>query len=838
MDRKAKILWLWLPCVAGALAALCLRFLLVSDFSSLPLAARNIDRAQIAQLSKDSVNIANYLMIDSILSIVQSYYVDVERVSPKNILDTVVSSLKERTHMIVDVDKEKRLLHLTDGAKKQSFSLDDPTDYANLVDIITRIAQFIDGKPTGGNDNQKLTEVSPGAIEIVNYILESLDAHSSLLDREIYRELKQGTEGSFGGLGILVGTHESSLTIIRPIAGSPAEKANLKRHDKILDIDGVDTFGQSLDELVEYMRGEPGTEVKLSVLRPGQYAPQTVQLSRRVINVNSVESSLHAVDSNGFLLNLKIDNFSARTTREILTAVNGTISKIGKKLKGISIDLRSNPGGLLDQAVEVADLFLDDGVIVSTRGRRTEVENAGRNYAQLDLPVFVFIDKDSASASEIVAGALQDHDRAIVIGEPSFGKGSVQTVFELPAERALKLTIARYYTPSGRAIQNVGIYPDVWLQPVVQRHANVNLFGRSRYRNEEFLAHRLESRTQSPVNTPVLLTPFRAFHLVDEKTEDAFSDFKAVDVDIQAAKIILNKISQHYTMPIEEGMNHASHWIALASGELSEFLQTHNTKVKGWMDTTFGLDWSESPHLKPTPVLSFRISKTNLQAYKGSNMQIPWRLTNAGRQDSNQISVFLRSDVDQISTKEILVGKINTKEAKTGVFQVRIPENIGIENVNFTVGVTLGAMPLAKQSWHFSVPVADKDRPKLDFDYDLVNESKENDGALEPGENAKIKVYIRNTGKVSSQPIDLQFRSLSGRQMSLAAGSTKIDPIEPGDEAVRLIDVTAAPLVVNEILKLGMVVQSSNLTQPIEKALTIRSFRSKRLSDKTAPVAH
>lgn len=302
-------------------------------------------------------------------------------------------------------------------------------------------------------DDAKLIE---GAI---NGMLASLDPHSGYLDARDFTSLKTQTDGEYGGLGLSVTMEDDIVKVIAAMADTPADRAGIKAGDYITHIDGELIFGLSLDEAVDKMRGKPGTKIDVKVVREGRDKPIDVTMTREIIDLKPVKWEVK--DDVGVL---SIASFSADVTGDLSAAMTAVEKSLGHRPRGYILDLRSNPGGLLDEAVGVSDLFLERGEIVSQRGRRKgDIE---RYFAEpgdraKDLPVIVLIDAGSASASEIVAGALQDQHRAVVMGERSFGKGSVQTVLTLTDTTALRLTTARYYTPSGRSVQEGGIEPDI-----------------------------------------------------------------------------------------------------------------------------------------------------------------------------------------------------------------------------------------------------------------------------------------------------------------------------------------------------------------------------------------
>src|SRR5687768_717142 len=318
-------------------------------------------------------------------------------------------------------------------------------------DVFERVRADYVEKP----DDSKLVETA------INGMLAGLDPHSSYMDSKSFRDMQVQTRGEFGGLGIEVTMEDGLVKVVAPIDETPAAKAGVMANDIITHLDDEAVQGLTLNQAVEKMRGAVNTKIRLKIMRKGQDKPVEVSITRDVIRVRSVRSRQEGDD----VAYIRVTQFNEQTTEGVKKAITDLSAQMGDKLKGYVVDMRNNPGGLLDQAISVSDAFLERGEIVSTRGRNAE-ETQRFNARAGDLtkgkPIIVLINGGSASASEIVAGALQDHKRATVIGTRSFGKGSVQTIIPLGASNgALRLTTARYYTPSGKSIQAKGISPDI-----------------------------------------------------------------------------------------------------------------------------------------------------------------------------------------------------------------------------------------------------------------------------------------------------------------------------------------------------------------------------------------
>ncbi|WP_018388175.1 S41 family peptidase [Ancylobacter sp. FA202] len=366
-------------------------------------------------------------------------------------------------------------------------------------DVFERVRADYVEKP----EDAKLVEAA------INGMLTSLDPHSTYMDAKDFRDMQVQTRGQFGGLGIEVTMEDGLVKVVAPIDETPAAKAGVQAGDLIAKLDGEEVKGMTLNQAVDKMRGAVNTPIKLTIVRKGADKPIELSITRDIINIKSVRSRVENNDI-GYI---RITSFSEQTGEGLKKAVADLTQQIGEdKLKGFIIDLRNNPGGLLDQAIDVSDTFLDRGEIVSTRGRdpeQTERRNARPGDLAKGKPIIVLVNGGSASASEIVAGALQDHKRATVLGSLSFGKGSVQTVIPVSGNAAIKLTTARYYTPSGRSIQAKGIQPDIELVQDVPQDVKekAEAAGVETTRGEASLKGHLKNGEDEQTGSPAYVPP-------------------------------------------------------------------------------------------------------------------------------------------------------------------------------------------------------------------------------------------------------------------------------------------------------------------------------------------
>lgn len=365
-------------------------------------------------------------------------------------------------------------------------------------------------------------------------MMSNLDAHSSYLNEKSFDNMKVQTSGEFGGLGITVGMKDGALTVIAPIEGTPADKAGMQSGDIILKIDEKSTLNMSIDDAVAIMRGKPKTPITLTIVRKNEPEPLVIDIIRDIIKIQSVYAKQIGKD----ILYVRVTSFDQKVVKDVRKEIK---KHLGHD-KGIILDLRNNPGGLLDQAVGLVDLFVDKGAIVSQKGRDKEENksySASSSKTITDMPMVILVNGGSASASEIVSGALQDHKRAIIVGENTFGKGSVQVILPITEKDAIKLTIARYYLPSGRTIQAVGVTPDIIVHPgeftsrdngfsLKEADLKKHLQSELDKVNGNGKEHNTTAAQTKPVDDKSIITPAQL--LKDNQLKDAVNILKALTI--------------------------------------------------------------------------------------------------------------------------------------------------------------------------------------------------------------------------------------------------------------------------------------------------------------------
>ncbi len=747
-------------------------------------------------------------VVNETLRIIREKYVDPKRVKPREMLLSALNYVQREVAQIIVLHEEgAATVKVRVDTQEKEFRVDNVQGPWDVSARLREIFAFM-------QDNLRGTEVDLREIEYAacNGMLHTLDPHSVLLSPDAYKDMNMSTTGQFGGLGIVISLRDQQLTVINPMPGTPASRAGLKRYDRIQKIDSEATLNMGLNEAVNHLRGAPQSKVTIWVHRDGSDGWGGVhpfELQRELIHVASVEHKL--LDGNiGYV---RIKQFIASSpTQGTATELDKALDEMRANgpLKGLVIDLRGNPGGLLDQAVKVADKFLVSGPIVATVGNSEgrDEKSAHSQDTEPNYPITMLVSGSSASASEIVAGAMKNHDRAVIIGETTFGKGSVQLVFnDLPDKAALKLTIAQYLTePGDISIQGTGITPDIELDPMTVDNLEMNLAVDGSGIKERDLSRSLSNaRAHEGVRPSEVLR----YDLSQKERQDLRErggdpdDNFTMDFPIKFAHDVAAHVPQgtrpdqvRAAKPLVESTRAAE--LAKVAAELGKM----------------SIDWSDVPASDPAvttaPPLDVKIEtdRASNEVTAGDPMNIKATVTNKGSVTLYRLFATTKSDNGMFDNKELVIGKLEPGKSKTvtaplgwcdveghkigstAVLPKDAPRVCKIPKDALTRadGIKLH-FEEARTALTFPEPdarVTTKalERPTFSYSYQLVDNRKGNgDGRLQRGEEMTMYVTVKNTGKGRSFDAQANLHNMSGPGILLRDGRfIDVSNMNPGDE--------------------------------------------------------
>ncbi len=747
----------------------------------------------------ENYDLTELVAVNETLKKIRSKYVDPERVKPRQMFLSALNQVqREVAQVIVLHDETSPHVRVRVDTEEKEFRVDNvqgPWDVsARLRQVFAFLQEHLRGTEV------KLQEVEYAAC---NGMLQTLDPHSVFLSPEAFREMNLSTSGHFGGLGIVISIRDQMLTVMRPMPGTPAYRSGLKRLDRILKINNESTMNMPLDDAVARLRGKPGSEVTVWIRRdgPGGWTgSRPFKLVREVIQIRSVDAEKLQAGI-GYV---RLQQFQASTSDELNEALDN-FAKDGP-LEGLVLDLRSNPGGLLDQAAKVTDTFLRRGTIVATVGgaEGRDEKRAQAAGTQPDYPIVVLVDGSSASASEIVSGALKNHDRAVVIGSTTFGKGSVQLVFSRIAHgAALKLTVAQYLTPGDISIQGVGVTPDIELDSMTADTLEMDLF-RSEHRfSERELRRSLTNNAIRNTDRPWLTL---RYNLPEEERAEirelgAVRDEFQLDFPIRFARDLVARLPQGKRR-IEQ-LEAASDFI---EKEQEAQLAEVSKDLKG-----LGIDWTEPPE-GYAPEMKAEELAVQLQSDReghavtaGQSLKLDVTVTNNSAETVYQLRARTESDAPYYDERELLFGKIEPGQSKTASVpfgfcriegrkagsskpvptdaprECSIPKDAvtrqDVVKIQFSSAV--GAVPAEVQ---LRPTVNALPRPSFAYTYQWVdNRDGNGDGQIAKGEGVTLYLDVTNIGQGASHETQALLRNLTGDGLLLHAGRFDISNMQPGD---------------------------------------------------------
>src|SRR3989338_8514082 len=764
--------------------------------------------------SKGTSALSEGKLLAETLSYVDRHYVDTYRIKPESMLrgalDRIVVSVPE---ILVTYPTES--LVLTVGTATKRFSLKGLTTLEELRKTLQALFQFIDHHYSG---NITKDEIEYAAIDGA---LASLDPHSTFLPPKVFNEFKVGTRGQFGGIGIVIGLREGQLTVIAPLDDTPASKAGVKSGDRILEIDHASTINMSLTEAVELLRGEVGSSVSITLQREGKN-PFKSMLTRSLIDIDSVQSTKLA--QNGKTIGyIRVKNFQSNTDRDVISALK-ELKKEGK-MDGLILDLRNNPGGLLDQSIALADHFLKDGTIVSTlaaHGKMTDSAQATKNQ-EPPYPIVALVNEGSASASEIVAGALQKNNRALVLGRRTFGKGSVQTIFELSNNAALKLTVAQYLAGGTEKIQLIGVVPDIEFIAKTIDKENMDLI-QDEVKTEFDLESHLEQEPTAKRNAAIQLTFFKPKENEEDellRTKREYAKKAQIEDDF-AIEVAQKILTQTETVDRPQMLHKAKPIVAKIQEE------QNNMITKAF--SPYGVDWTVATKTgKPTIRLQYFLKKEGKKVESllaGDKAEIELSVTNNGTTPLSKLIAIGNSEQDFLANKEFPLGKLLPQEMRSWSVPIQVPPGLPTQQalLNVEFSEHYGNKP---ESFDIIVPVKERDSPQFGIRYAFQNVKPGN--ALPKNRPLELMLEVTNIGNGSTGEETIAILSnKSGEKFFLKKGREKLGVMKAKASKKVVFEFLLDPTFEKKNAEMELTVfdpqQAASISKKITLALSDASF--------------
>ncbi len=724
-------------------------------------------------------------ILTQVILLIKENYVDPSRIKPPDMLLASLDQIEKTVpEIMVDASGAPKHVKVFVGNAERDFDLtiNYPWEIGyKLRDVFEFIQDNI-------SPEQDLKDIEYAAI---NGMLSTLDPHSVLLKPESFEDVKMATKGEFGGLGISIAVKDGALTIISPMEGTPASRAGLKALDKITQIGEESTINMSIDEAVQRLRGKPNTKVQISVMRQGWNEAKKFMMTRAIIKIESVSSELLS----GNVGYIRLRSFQQNSFDDVYSHLGKLKAKAGGKLKGLVFDLRNNPGGLLDQAILISDLFIASGPLVITVGegnKKREEKDATLAGTETELPVVTLISGGSASASEIVSGALKNHNRSVIVGQQSFGKGSVQVLYDFKDQSALKLTIAQYLTPGDISIQSVGITPDVVLHPGIIDKAGIMMFAQPNMMREKDLEKHLDRQndqkglTDAPPTETLtyLLDPKKqtdsgdADELVDSSAADKFTE----DFEIKFAK----ELAQRSVTPDRRRM--------LENAE--PLFKKYEKELDDKVTKTFagiGIDWApgtkaNSPDAPVTVSLQITLKSakdkaagapvTRLKA--GDEIVVTATAKNEGTEELDRVYGITQSDDPMFDQREFIFGKLAPQQSRTWELPIKVPKDSYTRTDE--IKIKLNGFNAKTANGRLLATNDELASPHFAFHWQLHDEHGNGDGVLQVGEDEEMRVTVKNVGRGTAQETLVTLKNLAGENVYIVDGRAKLGALAPNEE--------------------------------------------------------
>lgn len=729
-------------------------------------------------------------IITQAFAYVDRQYVEPKRAVPQKMLEGAFKGLETRFPPVrIDVDGEKSKVLVKVGDAQKQISTAAASDLDGTAKVVNEVLDFISPLLEG---EEKKEDIYYAAI---NGAVSELDPHSSAINPSQFKEFMIGTRGSFGGIGFIFGIKKGEMSIISPIEGTPASRGGLRSGDRIVMINGEPTINMPVDVAASKMRGEPGTQVTLHIARKGWTEPKPFTFTREIINVDSVESYTLKGDKKPPALYVRVKNFQKDTAEELKNAIAEAVQK-NPDIVGVVMDLRNNPGGLLDQAVELSDGFMDKGVIVSTRGRDGDSQSkseAVNDEPFTSLPLVILINQGSASASEIVSGALRSY-RALLIGNKTFGKGSVQKLFPLPDTGALKLTVAQYLTANDVSIQSIGIQPDIMTYGGVVEGKNIRIGPPPDHMGEADLKNPFTewgNASESPWRELQYSIKERGDSLDDRPEEDddehpqrSFAELsKDEKLDklkenfpIDLARRILGRVPEE--MRKKAGREELKKY---AAPVLEDVKVEENEKITQLLKKS-GIDWKSGETSVQAP-LAVKV-KTPSEFKGGDTAEVDITVKNVGAKPVYRLWGRIDAKENLLNGKDFIFGFLDPGQEKSFKSEVKIPKSIISRWDPIKVELRSNGQKLDARGEGESLFRA-PEKPEFAYTYSMSdrNPGKKElnaNGVLDPGDEIDIILTVDNTGKGTGKTVEVNIRGDGEENIYLKSARQKLENFEPG----------------------------------------------------------
>lgn len=737
---------------------------------------------------------------------IKDNYVDPQRVKPKEMMissleyvektvpDVLVEGSAETNKLIVNVNGKVRdwdISHV-DSLWKMSWTLKDVFKHLN-------------------ENMRKSEELRDVEYAAVNGMLSTLDPHSVLLRPEVYREMRLSTKGEFGGLGFVIQMKEGNLTVVKVLPKTPAHRAGIKKDDRIKRIGEESTVNMDLNEAVSKLRGPVDSKVTLTIERGGWEKNKAMTLARAMISIESVQSKM--LEGNVGYIRLK--NFQGNTTRDLRSALSGlkTQAQASGGLKGVVLDMRGNPGGLLEQAIQVSDTFLSSGTIVSTVGlsdKLREEKKARPEPEDVQVPLAVLVNAGSASASEIVAGALKNLDRAVIIGRQTFGKGSVQVLYDFPDDSALKLTIAKYLTPGDVSIQEVGIVPDIVLTPTRVSAERVDVYAPRKSMGEADLDQHfgnVAGKAAATKREEVLgrekpaeelkylkIDPKEAAQAKAEEVKKGGHN-PLLDADINAGEDLDDQLDAESQDEIKEDfeVKFARDFVlkapALDRQQMLKvgraFVHQKRTDEEQRISKAIeqvGIDWTRGARPKSVQLATRLTPGADKVLNAGEVLEMEVSVQNKGSEPIHRLRGWTKSENPMLDHREFLFGMIKPGETKSWKVPIKLPKDLTsrADGVSLSFHDDQGALT---ETLNGELAFAELPRPAFAFNYQVLDtcESCNGDGITQRGEQVELLLNVTNNGAGAALDSYATIKNVGDPNVFIEKGRFKIGELKAGE---------------------------------------------------------